>query len=234
MGGWISKNSYLSQGQMQNNAQNVYAICRLAGWDTRPVCAMLGNMVAESNINPGIYENLRQPYKGQAVVNWGYGLVQWTPAQKLFNWCYENNLDYRSGDVQMKRIIMEWNSTRDRYAVGKFVQWSGPRATDSEGRIYCPYTFYDFSHDTTSSMRDLVYNFMRWYERPKVYTTLDYRTHWANSMYMFLSGNQGTFTPTPGQLSEWVLTSRVPGNNEYGMIPYYYFFNSKFFHKKGR
>lgn len=45
---------------------------------------MLGNMQQESGINPGIWEVLPN-------ANFGYGLVQWTPAiDKFFSWAAKN------------------------------------------------------------------------------------------------------------------------------------------------
>lgn len=235
MNGWIGGNRYLSSGSMQNNAQNVYAICKLYGWEDKPIFAMLGNMQQESTINPQIYENLKQPAKGASYVGWGYGLVQWTPAQKLFNWCYAYNLDYASGNTQLRRIQYEVDSTRNRYAVGSFVQWTGPRATDEEGKIYCPYTFYDFTQDTTHSMSYLVEAFLRWYERPdNIPAKITPRTRYANSWAIFLTGKSSTIIETPGELNDWIIRSEVPKAEKMDMIPLYMYQNRKNYRKKRR
>lgn len=235
MNGWIGGNRYLSSGAMQNNAQIVYTICKMNGWEDNPIFAMLGNMQQESTINPQIYEGLKQPVKGTSEVWWGYGLVQWTKGQKLFNWCYENNLDYSNGNVQLRRIQYEVNSTRNRYAVGSFVQWTGPRATDEEGRIYCPYTFYDFTHDTTHSMSYLVEAFLRWYERPDdIPSKIMPRTRYANGWSSFLTGKSVSFIPTTGELANWVIRSRVPKTEKMDMLPLYMYQNRKHYRKKRR
>ena len=75
---------------------------------------MLGNMQAESSINPSIWQNL-----DEGNTSLGFGLVQWTPATKYLNWCYENDLEPSSMDSNLQRILWEvenkkqWISTSD-------------------------------------------------------------------------------------------------------------------------
>lgn len=71
-------------------------------WSKNAISAMLGNMEAESGINPGIWESLI-PY------GTGYGLTQWTPYTKYSDWAisagfsaWENN-----GPAECSRIVYE-------------------------------------------------------------------------------------------------------------------------------
>lgn len=103
---WIVKNNFLSMSEMQNNAREFWKYFIVRGWTLNAICGMLGNIQTESNINPGIWENL-----DEGNLNNGYGLVQWTPATKYINWAGSN---YSSGDKQCERI---------EYEVANGIQW---------------------------------------------------------------------------------------------------------------
>lgn len=53
---WISGNRYLTQAEMQNNADIVIAYYRSIGVNDSSIAALLGNMQLESNINPEFWE----------------------------------------------------------------------------------------------------------------------------------------------------------------------------------
>ena len=72
---WTIGNFYLSEAQMQGNAVEVYDFLVPRGWTLNAIAGMLGNMQTESNINPGIWQNL--DYGNYSL---GFGLAQWTPA----------------------------------------------------------------------------------------------------------------------------------------------------------
>lgn len=95
---WIVSNAYLSQPERDNNAKCLYNI--LTGrymWTINAVCAVAGNFDGESNLNPGIWQNL-----DEGNTRLGLGLGQWTPATKLLNWASENNLSWDNGDNQCR------------------------------------------------------------------------------------------------------------------------------------
>lgn len=95
---WTARNGYLTQAEMEGNAQEVWTFFRSRGWSENATAAMLGNMQSESGINPGIWENLTS-YTG------GYGLTQWTPYTKYSQYAgggWQNN-----GEAQCQRIAYE-------------------------------------------------------------------------------------------------------------------------------
>lgn len=109
---WISRASGLNREEMENNALIVIYTYRDMGFADETIAAMLGNMQAESSVNPE-----REEDGGGG----GYGLVQWTPQSVLINHCNTLGLSpYTSGDVQLKVIpsevrnvsgVAEWYTT---------------------------------------------------------------------------------------------------------------------------
>ena len=60
---------------MEGNAYEVFSFLSDRGWTTNAIAGILGNMQSESNINPGVWQNLDS---GNYIL--GFGLVQLTPA----------------------------------------------------------------------------------------------------------------------------------------------------------
>lgn len=170
-----SSNTYLSTygTEMTANATYIYNYFKSRGWTKNAICAMLGNMQRESTINPGLWQNL-----DAGNTSLGLGLVQWTPATKLINWCNSNNLSYTSISAQCQRIIYELNNN---------LQWI---ATSNY-----PESFYQFTR-STKSVNYLTYAFLKNYERAGV-EAVNQRVQHANYWFNHLSGNgvNPTFTP---------------------------------------
>ena len=51
----ISNNKYLTQGEMESNAKEIYTYLSDKGWTINAISGMLGNMQRESTINPGLW-----------------------------------------------------------------------------------------------------------------------------------------------------------------------------------
>lgn len=165
-----SSNTYLEWygTEMTDNAEYIYSYFKSKGWTKNAICAMLGNMQRESGINPGLWESLDYGnYSG------GYGLVQWTPATNLINWCNSNNLDHSQMDSQLARIMYELNNG---------IQWI---ATSSY-----PESFSEFTQ-STASVDYLTRAFLANYERAGV-SALSERLQHAEYWYNNLSGSGGT------------------------------------------
>ena len=146
MSDWISGNYTLSLEQMQQNAMDFSLRMLGAGWSPTAIAAVLGNMQAESTINPGRWEG-GVPYKG------GYGLVQWTPYTKYSEWWgpgWENN-----GDAQCERILWE---------VANGEQWfANPQAPI----VNPPLSFAEFTH-SGEDVKTLANYFLWYYEHPEI------------------------------------------------------------------
>lgn len=146
---FISKNTaYLTQAEMQNNVRIIYPYFSALGWTDNAIAGMIGNMETESTINPGLWQGREIP-ADPFTTDKGFGLTQWTPANKLINWANESGLDYTSGFVQMARINFESLNN---------LQWSTNNIFN--------YTWEQFIH-STESPEDLAQVFVWAYERPE-------------------------------------------------------------------
>lgn len=194
---WIGRNGYLSTSEQQNNARIVYDYLIARGWSVNAVCAVIGNMEHESNINPNIWEELTvNPSRG-------YGLVQWTPMTKLQIWADENGLDYTNGDVQLQRIIYEKNNG---------LQWGRNPYSDIPNEP--PITFAQFSVSNLD-LTTLANYWMWYYERPRN-PHQPARAQSAMYWYNYLTGEEPpdptpTPVPTPSEIKKmpvWMMCKK--------------------------
>ena len=126
MSSWIfSESGQIGESGMVNNAEIIKDYFGGEGWSINAISAIVGNMQAESGVNPGRWEN---DMVGNLAE--GFGLVQWTPATKLRNWIdlEFGDGDYTNGDHQLARIIFELENGL-QYAPAKgfketFLEWS--------------------------------------------------------------------------------------------------------------
>lgn len=105
MSSWVvSESGAIGLEGMSNNAAIIRTYFTDYGWTINAIAAIVGNMQAESGVNPGRWEN-----DNIGNLSGGFGLVQWTPATKLRNWIdlEFGDGDYTNGDHQLDRIIFE-------------------------------------------------------------------------------------------------------------------------------
>ena len=166
-GSTFSESEPLSQEEMNVNADYILRFLELNGWTGNAVCAILGNMQAESTINPGRWQS--DIVGGTSN---GYGLVQWTPSTKYTDWCTENGYSDPSD--------MDNNLFRIRYEAMNNLQWI---PTDEY-----PLSFEEFTK-STASIDYLAKAFLLCYERPKDQSesVQNYRSELANAWYTYLS-----------------------------------------------
>lgn len=172
---WITGNRYLSLNEMKNNAEIIYNYFIARGWTANAICAMLGNMQAESTINPTLWENF-DPYNG------GYGLVQWTPYTKLSNWATDWQTNHNK---QLDRII---------YELEHGLQWVNERGDSESGSGTYYQTFADFSKSTdlvTTLANQWLYKYEFPSQRPQ-----PQRQQNALNWFMYF---KGYIPPTPTQ-----------------------------------
>lgn len=102
---------WLSESESLQNAQMVANHFKGTDWTKESISAMCGNMRHESSINPDMYE-----YGYDWSADRGYGLVQWTPRSKYWDWAVANSLEPRNGDSMLSRIDYEVENNIQYYS----------------------------------------------------------------------------------------------------------------------
>lgn len=143
---WITEyQRWLSETESMNNAQEVLYHFHNTDWVKASVAAMCGNMRHESSINPDMSE-----YGYSWEQDRGFGLVQWTPRSKYWDWAVANSLPPRVGNSQLARID---------YEVANNIQWYSTTAY--------PMTFSQFRTNSGNWSVDYLTEAFIWnYERP--------------------------------------------------------------------
>ena len=189
---------WLSESQSLENAQLIANHFSGSEWSKEAVSALAGNMRHESSVNPNMYE-----YGKDWADDWGFGLVQWTPRSKYWNWAEANGLPPREGDSQLARID---------YEVDNNIQW----VANGHANRYGYADKYDFSFSAfrtnaqSLTVEQLTEAFMWNYEGPaysagtgslserqafarKVFNTIDFAGG-AGGVKPALPVNEGTPT----------------------------------------
>ena len=199
---WISRSGALTQAEMENNADIVISYFRSIGINDNTIAGILGNMQAESGINPE-----RQEVGGQ-----GYGLVQWTPVTVLQNHCNTLGISpYNDGDIQLQVIIAEiknQSGVGEWYTSQAFISnyYNSGATTDMIG-----ITGQQFLDNQMNWSPDkLAIMFMAGYERPSYDPNVNHyqlRQQYALNWYNYMGGQ-----PTPAVIRKnkfkWVLYAR--------------------------
>ena len=168
-GNTFDSSNSLNMEQMQINATYLYTALTNKGWTLNAIAGLLGNMQAESSINPGRWQS-----DDVGDLNAGYSLVQWTPASKYIDWLPSGE-DASKMDNAISRILWEVENNQ---------QWI---ATSQ----------YNFSFEEFTKSTDTPYNlamaFLANYERPEE-PNQPIRGEYANNWYEYLGG---ITPPTP-------------------------------------
>ena len=167
-GNTFDTSNALSQSQMEVNALYIYSYLKHEGWKENPIAALLGNMQAESTINPGRWQG-NNVGGGPA-----YGLVQWDPFSKYTNWATSNgHSDPSEMDSNLARILYEVENNLQWIAKGSFSDMSFKEFTTSE-----------------LSVSELATAFLLCYERPadQSESVQNYRGSLAEAWYTYLTG----------------------------------------------
>lgn len=158
----------LTTEEMKVNAHYIYSYLSASGWSLNAIAGMLGNIQAESTINPGRWQS-----DDVGNTSLGYGMVQWTPSTKYTEWCSQQGLSDPSA--------MDSNLSRILYEVENSLQWISTSGYN--------YSFKTFS-TSTASVSELAKAFLLCYERPadQSESVQEYRSSLASSWYEYLSG----------------------------------------------
>lgn len=177
---------WLTEDESLHNAQLVADHFGGTDWTPESISALCGNMRHESSINPDMYE-----YGYDWADDRGYGLVQWTPRSKYWDWATARGLEPRVGESQLKRID---------YEVDNDIQWIAIAEYDYM-------TFTEFRTNAGNWSVDYLTEAFTWsYERPNQQAgedSMPERKAFANKCYTSLdfSGNGGGGTEDCIQLA---------------------------------
>lgn len=176
----------LNQSQMEINATYLYNALTSRGWSINAIAGILGNMQAESTINPGRWQSDRI---GGDPSGHGYGLVQWTPYTNYTDWALNKGIDPSAMDSNISRID---------YEIVNNLQW-----------IATPQYNFSFQQFTTSTETPeyLASAFLKNYERAGVEVEEQRRTN-ARNWYEYLGGITPTPTKKRNNKFPWVLYAR--------------------------
>ena len=180
---WISRNSSLTQSEMENNADIIITYYRSLNINDKTIAGILGNMQAESTINPE-----RQEVGGQ-----GYGLVQWTPVSVLQNHCNTLGLSpYTDGDVQIQVIkaeILNTSGVGEWYTTQPFISNYYNSGATSDMIGVTGQQFLDNSMNWEADKLAIL--FMAGYERPAYNPDVNHyerRKQYALDWYQYMGG----------------------------------------------
>lgn len=137
---------------------------------------MLGNIQQESQLNPGVWQDLNN-------TNLGYGLVQWDDATKFLDWAELNVNDANEMAENNPKQLMDLQL--------EFLIWSSETSTPSSVREWFPTTNYDSPYRmyfedyivSTNDVGDLALVFHGSYERSaddarRKQNRIDYANKW--------------------------------------------------------
>lgn len=176
---FISNNQTLNQQQMEHNARLIALYLHRYGFTTQAISAMLGNMQSESSINPGRKEDVdfeeqleKDPDWVYDWTEWGAGLTQWTPAQKLIDFADSRGKAWNDGYLQCDRLVYERDNN---------LQWFRNPAAPIPNP---PMTFAQFSR-SKGDVKTLANYFLWYYEHPAT-TIQPIRAEQAMQWYQFV------------------------------------------------
>lgn len=173
---------WLTESQSMENAQMIVNDLYVEGkdWTKESLSAMIGNMRHESSVNPNMYE-----YGYAWEDDRGYGLVQWTPRSKYWDWAVSAGLDPEKPESQLARIDYETKNN---------IQWI-PRSD------YESMTFTQFRTNSGTWSVDYLTEAFTWgYERPLESAGLESmpeRKAFANKVFNELDWTKGGGTTDP-------------------------------------
>lgn len=146
---WVgSYQEWLTESESLQNAQLVANHFKGTDWAKESIAALCGNMRHESSLNPDMSE-----YGYAWSEDRGYGLVQWTPRSKYWDWATAQGFDQRSGDSQLARID---------YEVENNIQWFNNPNTPEFDSV----SFAEFRSGAGMDVNTLTKCFMAKYEHP--------------------------------------------------------------------
>lgn len=189
-GYWTSSDLPIDQTQQEHNARGLFTQLYRIGFTPGPICAMLGNIQAESGLNPGNLQGASaDPLPDNQTMlafTSGAGIVQWTPAKDtIVPYAISISRNWYSMVTQFLRLKYEFDNNIEFIGVtvgGVYYNWQ---------------VFYDYEVDPLDPMQtinDLAEAFLRGYLRPSnPDATLANRQFYSRQWYSLLKD----FKPLP-------------------------------------
>lgn len=136
-GSYFNESEPLTSEEMHKNAQYIYEVLKyIYGWSGEAIAGMLGNIQAESSINPGRWQG------DNVNVGPAYGLVQWDPFTKYTEWCAEQGFsDPSEMDANIERIIYEVENRIQYYATPDYPESFAEFTTSTQTPYYLACAF---------------------------------------------------------------------------------------------
>ena len=161
-GYYCSSDSNLTQDQIDHNARGFFTLFYRLGFSPGAICAMLGNIQAESGINPAkLQGSSADPIPdNQTMLLYiaGAGVVQWTPAKDtIVPFAINIGRNWYSMLTQYLRLKYEYENDFEFIGVtvhGQYYNWD---------------IFHDYEVDPViplQTVNDLAEAFLRGYLRP--------------------------------------------------------------------
>lgn len=161
-GYYSSSDLGLTQDQIDHNARGFFTLFYRLGFSPGAICAMLGNIQAESGMNPAKLQGASADHipDNQTMLSFtaGAGVVQWTPAKDtLVPYAISIGRNWYSMVTQYLRLKYEYDNNFEFIGVtvnGQFYDWE---------------IFHDYEvdpNDPLSTVNDLAEAFLRGYLRP--------------------------------------------------------------------
>lgn len=175
-------NSTLTTAQMNANAAYVLSYLRQQGFTKQAACAVIGNMQAESDVDPGVWQEKNDILQG-------YGLIQWDDATKFLNYAVKKG--YLANAQPETTNAMALNNPKKLMdAELEFLIWS---CQPAQSEFFAPkpamqHTGHSMSFDTfkksTLKVHTLAIVFHDHYERSQDNATkLNLRGNYAESWF---------------------------------------------------
>lgn len=153
----------LNQQQMEVNASYICKFLLDKGWTKNAIAGILGNMQAESTLNPGRWQS-------DNVNNYsaGYGLVQWTPSTNYTRWLsnkYGLAADPSEMDHNLERIIYELENNEQWIATDEYDFSFEEFSKSSQAPEYLAVAFLkNYERAGVEVIEDRKANAIKWYE----------------------------------------------------------------------
>lgn len=210
--GWTSEYSV----EQTDNAKEIWdTLVGVYQWTEESVAGVLGNLQAESFINPGQWEIGKNYSRSD-----GFGLGQWTPSTKISNYIGSTDRDTMSDGAKQLMFLASNPGQYSNYYLNE------DGSSTYYGETGLPYitNMEDYSH-STASVSNLTKLWAICWERPgathyrnSIDRRIGYATHWYNE-FTGRTPEPPTppIPPTPGeaQNSIWYIMLKRRNKRKY-------------------